>query len=83
MLRQKRYLYYVLLVGKTYKLSITVPEYAKVKVVRMGMLFNMATLVPIDMRPLTNVGGRRGKSIFFANFTIPKQVCVVICFKAK
>ncbi|XP_060599414.1 uncharacterized protein LOC132753018 [Ruditapes philippinarum] len=61
------------IVGKTYKLSITVPEYAKVKKVAMGMLFNMGQLMPIDMKPLTNVGGRRGKSMFYANITVPKD----------
>ncbi|XP_045208572.2 uncharacterized protein LOC123560447 [Mercenaria mercenaria] len=61
------------IVGKTYKLSITVPEYAKVKTVAMGMLFNIGQNTPIDMKPLTNVGGRRGKSMFHAQFAIPTK----------
>lgn len=61
------------IIGNTYKLSINVPEYAKVQNVSMGMLFTRETLMPIVMRPLKNVGGRRGKSMFYEHFTIPSK----------
>lgn len=40
----------------------------------MAMLFVRSNMHPIDMKPLINVGGRRGKSMFHANFTMPKEV---------
>lgn len=52
----------------------TVPEFAKVKTVRAGMLFSRDKPMPIVMETLTNVGGRRGQAMFYANLTIPKEV---------
>ncbi|XP_052806606.1 uncharacterized protein LOC128235855 [Mya arenaria] len=61
-------------IAKTvYKMVVTVPEYAKVNKVAVSFLMIRDSLMPKGFGPLTNVGGRRGQSIFYTNITIPED----------
>ena len=66
--------------GEHHKLKITVPEYAKVKTIQ-AVSFLTETNVPFKVEPLKNLGGRRGKSIFFADLTMPKDVSFIFVDK--
>lgn len=62
--------------GEQHKLKITVPEYNKVQSV-LAASFLTETNVPFQVITLKNLGGRRGKAIFYSNLTMPKDSFMV------
>ena len=65
------------LVGESYKLSITVPQCTSVANVSTALFLNDKGF-PTKTITLKNVGGRRGKCIFYEQITMPPDVSNVI-----
>ena len=73
-------IFFVSLQGEKYKMTVEVPEIAKLSALRVALLFTRDSLRPKGFGGLTNVGGRRGKSLFYTNITIPNDVRFKIIF---
>ena len=66
-----------ILIDALHKLVITIPEIAKIGRVTVAMFIDENNM-PVNMFGLTNIGGRRGQSIFYANNTkIPTKVLTI------
>ena len=63
----------IAITGKTVKLMVNVPEYEKVTGVSTSF-FEDEFFSVFDILNMKNVGGRRGKSMFYTSITVPNKV---------